>query len=251
MRIRLISLVLVLAAWWLASRFTSDLIMPSPSAIVRAFIDLMNSGSLPAALGQSLQALVIGGTLSIIIGIPLGILMGVWRLLAQSLEHYVSALYVIPMSAVVPLMILWFGFDLNVQVLFILIFTVPQVIITCYQGARDVPDDLIEVARAFRASRADILFKVVIPYAIPFIITALRLGIGRAVQGMVVAELLLGGTKGVGILIHRYSASLELANVLAIVLFIMLLGIVATTLVRWIENALAPWRRGMVAESGD
>ena len=251
MRVRLISLLVVLAAWWLVSQFTSDLIMPSPVEIFGSFVELMQSGRLTAALKISLTSLIYGGTLSIVIGIPLGVLMGVWRPLAEMLEHYISALYVIPMSAVVPLMVLWFGFDLNVQVLFILIFTVPQVVITCYQGAKTVPDDMIEVARAFRASRFDIFFKVTIPYEIPFIITALRLGIGRAVQGMVVAELLLGGTRGIGILIHQYSAALELANVLAIVLFIMLIGILATTFVRWIENAVAPWREGMVAGTGE
>ena len=251
MKVRILSLVVVLLAWWFVSLVLDANSMPSPFLIAGNFIDLMNSGSLPEALKTSLSALVYGGVLSFTIGIPLGILMGVWRPLAQFLEHYVSALYVIPMSAVVPLMILWFGFDLNVSVLFILIFTLPQVVITCYQGARTVPDDLVEVARAFRASKSDIFFKVVIPYEIPFIITALRLGVGRAVQGMVVAELLLGGTKGVGILIHRYSANAELANVLAIVLFIMLLGIAATTIVRWIENAIAPWRQGIVAGSGE
>jgi NitT/TauT family transport system permease protein len=104
------------------------------------------------------------------------------------------------------------------------------------------------VAQAFRATQRDIFFKVVIPYEIPFIVTALRLGVGRAVQGMVVAELLIAGTRGIGILIHIYSSSLDLANVLAIVLFIMFLGILATAVVRWIENALAPWREDMATD---
>jgi NitT/TauT family transport system permease protein len=155
------------------------------------------------------------------------------------------------MSAVVPLMILWFGFYSYVQVLFILIFTVPQVVITCYEGVRTVPDELKEVALAFRANENDIFFKVIVPYVVPFIITALRLGIGRAVQGMVVAEILLGGTKGVGYLIRRYSASVDIAELLAVVLFIMLLGILATSIVRWIENAVAPWQSGMVTGSGE
>ena len=126
MKVRLMSLVFVLVAWWVISLFASDLVMPSPLVIMGKFIELMNSGSLPQALRNSLTALIYGGFLSLIIGIPLGILMGVWRPLAQLLEHYVSALYIIPMSAVVPLMILWFGFDLGVHVLFILIFRLPS-----------------------------------------------------------------------------------------------------------------------------
>lgn len=267
MKARLISLVAVLILWWVGSLIASASSVPSPSLVVRDFLELMREGDLPEAMRFSLKALLYGGGLSIGLGIPLGILMGVFRPLAQALEHYFTALYVIPMSAVVPLMVLWFGIDINPttvsiltleipltpRVVFILIFTIPVVVITCYHGAKDIPYDLVEVARAFRANRLQIFFKILIPHEIPFIITALRLGVGRSIQGMVVAELLMGGTgtSGVGTLIHRYSAALEFSKMLAIVLFIMLLGIGATAIVRWFENAIAPWRRGLVAQSGE
>jgi NitT/TauT family transport system permease protein len=248
MKIRAASVVVVLFGWWFASLFASDLAVPSPFLVFSNLYELMASGRLPEALKLSLSGLIYGGVLSIVIGIPVGILMGVWRPLAQLLEHYFTAMYVMPMSAVVPLFVLWFGFDLKVRVIFIIIFTLPQVVITCYQGAKNMSSDFVEVAQAFRATQRDIFFKVVIPYEIPFIVTALRLGVGRAVQGMVVAELLIAGTRGIGILIHIYSSSLDLANVLAIVLFIMFLGILATAVVRWIENALAPWREDMATD---
>jgi ABC-type nitrate/sulfonate/bicarbonate transport system permease component len=251
MKVRILSLIVVLVSWWVASLFASDIVIPSPLLVVDRFVDLMQSGRLPEALKIGLSALLIGGALSIVIGIPLGILMGIWRPLAEFLEHYFSALYVMPMSAVVPLMVLWFGFGRDTRVIFILIFTLPQVVVTCYQGAKNIPDTLIEVAHAFRATRIDIFFKVIIPYEIPFIITALRLGVGRAVQGMVVAELLIAGTRGIGIMIRNYSASLDLASTLAIVLFVMLLGILVTAAVRWIEDALAPWQRDLSARGGE
>jgi ABC-type nitrate/sulfonate/bicarbonate transport system permease component len=238
----------VLLGWWVASLFGSELTVPSPFSVIGNFIDLIVSGRLPAALSLSLSALAIGGALSIAVGIPVGILLGVRRWLAQAFEFYFSALYVMPMSAIVPLMVLWFGFDLSARVIFIFIFTVPQLVITCYQGAKNIPASLIEVAHAFRASERQIFWKVIIPYEIPFIITALRLGAGRAVQGMVVAELLLAGTRGLGFLIKVASATLNLATVLAIILFVMLLGIVVTAIVRRLEEAVAPWRQGMVAK---
>jgi ABC-type nitrate/sulfonate/bicarbonate transport system permease component len=251
MKIRLISLVIFFAGWWVASLFTSDLAIPSPFLVISRFNDLMKSGDLTEALKLGLSALVYGGFLSIVLGIPIGILMGVWRPLAELFEHYFSAMYVMPMSALVPLMVLWFGFDLQTRVIFIVIFTIPMVVITCYQGARNLPDDLIEVAQAFRATKTDIFLKVVIPHEIPYIITAIRLGVGRAVQGMVVAELLIAGTNGLGVLISIYSSSLDLASVLAIVLFVMILGILATAIVQWISNAIAPWRQGMVTGAGE
>jgi len=248
MRVRLISLMVVFTGWWIASLFGSDLTVPSPFLVISNFIELIVSGRLPTALSLSLSALAIGGTVSVVIGIPIGILMGVRRSLALALDQYFSALYVMPMSAIIPLMVLWFGFDLSARVIFIFIFTVPQIVITCYQGAKNTPTTLMEVARAFRATERQIFWKVIIPYEIPFIITALRLGVGRAVQGMVVAELLIAGTRGVGFLIHVYSASLDLGSVLAIILFLMLLGIVFTGIVQWFEQAVAPWRKGVVGE---
>lgn len=251
MKIRIISLAVVLISWWVGSLFVSDLVLPSPFLVMEKFFGLMESGRLPQALKIGLSALLYGGALSIFIGIPLGVLMGIWRPLAELLEHYFSALYVMPLSAVVPLFVLWFGFELNTRVIFIVIFTIPQVVITCYQGAKNMPHDMIEVAHAFRANRWDVFSKVIVPYEIPFIITALRLGVGRAIQAMVVAELLIAGIIGIGVMIRNFSAALDLASTLAIVLFIMLLGIVATAIVRWIENALAPWQRELSARGGE
>lgn len=248
MKVRLISLGVVFIGWWIASLFGSDLTVPSPFLVISDFVNLIVSGRLLSALSLSLSALAIGGVLSMVIGIPAGILMGVRRSLAQAFDQYFSALYVMPMSAIIPLLVLWFGFDLSARVIFIFIFTMPQIVITCYQGAKNTPGTLIEVARAFRATERQIFWKVIIPYEIPFIITAVRLGVGRAVQGMVVAELLIAGTRGIGFLIQIYSASLNLSTVLAIILFLMLLGILLTGIVRWVEQAIAPWRTGTVAE---
>lgn len=250
MKTRIASLAFVFVAWWFFSLFASELTLPSPFAVLREFIDFTVSGRLPQAMALSLTALLYGGFLSILIGIPLGIFLGVRPRLAEAFVFYFSALYVMPMSAIVPLLVLWIGIDLRARVIFILIFTIPQVVITSYQGARHVPQNLIDVARAFRASERDIFWKVIIPHEVPFIVTALRLGVGRAIQGMVVAELLLAGTLGLGFLIDVASATLNLSGVLAIVLFLMLLGIVATGVILWIEKVVAPWQKGLALERG-
>lgn len=248
MRIRFISFLVVLLAWWVGSLFAGDLTLPGPFDVLGEFTHLIVTGRLGSALRLSLAALLLGGALSILLGIPLGIVMGVRPLLGRAFEHYFSALYVMPMSAIVPLLVLWIGIDITARIVFILIFTLPQIVITCYQGAQHVPDDLLEVARAFRASEREIFWNVIIPFEIPFIVAALRLGVGRAIQGMVVAELLLAGTRGLGFLIETASASLNLSGVLSIVLFLMLLGVVATALVHQLELSLAPWQRELVAD---
>lgn len=248
MKVRLMSLGAFFLIWWLLSLFASEFTVPSPFQVIADFMELLLSGKLLSAMRLSLAALVVGGSLAILVGVPVGILLGARRRLGQAFEFYFSALYVMPMSAIVPLMVLWFGFDLGARVIFIFIFTVPQIVITCYQGAKNTPQGLIDVARSFRANQRDIFWKVIMPHEIPFIVTALRLGVGRAIQGMVVAELLIAGVLGLGFLIKVFSASLDLSGVLAIIIFVMLLGIVATGIVRRFELAIAPWRSETLAE---
>jgi NitT/TauT family transport system permease protein len=250
MRTRIISLLVVVGAWQVGSLFAGELVLPSPISTFARFSDLMAEGRLPRALGIGLQALAVGGGAAVLIGIPLGIVLGVQRRLGSAFDFYFSALYVTPFSAVAPLFVLWFGIDSGSRMIFIFFFTLPQIVIVCYQGARSTPDRLIEVARSYRATPRDIFTKTILPYEVPFIFTALRLGVGRAVQGMVIAELLISATQGLGFLITVYGAALDIAAVLAVVLFIMMLGIVASLVVQRIEDAIAPWRSG-VTTSGD
>ncbi len=250
MRTRLVSLLVVLAAWWGGSLIAGDLVLPSPLTTAARFVDLTVEGRLPRALGIGLNALAVGGSAAVLIGVPLGILLGVRRRLGSAFDFYFSALYVTPFSAVAPLFILWFGIDVSARMLFIFFFTLPQIVIVCYQGARSTPEGLIEVARSFQARPRDVFFKAILPHEVPFIFTALRLGVGRAVQGMVVAELLISATQGLGFLIKVYGAVFDIGAVLAVVLFIMMLGIVASMVVQRIEDAIAPWRQG-VTTSGE
>jgi ABC-type nitrate/sulfonate/bicarbonate transport system permease component len=244
-RTRLISLVVLVVAWFAGSAIAGDLVLPSPATTLGRFIDLTVEGRLPRALAIGITSLAVGGGAAVLVGIPLGILLGVRRRLGSAFDFYFSALYVTPFSAVAPLFVLWFGIDASARMIFIFFFTLPQIVIVCYQGARSTPEGLIEVARSFRARPRDVFFKTILPYEVPFIFTALRLGVGRAVQGMVVAELLISAAQGLGFLITVYSATLDIGAVLAVVLFIMMLGIIASMLVQRVEDAIAPWRKGV------
>jgi NitT/TauT family transport system permease protein len=244
-RTRIISLIVVLLGWQVGSMVAGDLVLPGPVTTVGRFFDLMVEGRLPRALGIGLSSLAVGGGAAVLIGVPLGILLGVQRRLGSAFDFYFSALYVTPFSAVAPLFVLWFGIDAGARMIFMFFFTLPQIVIVCYQGARSTPTGLIEVARSFRATSRDIFVKTILPFQVPFIFTALRLGVGRAVQGMVIAELLISATQGLGFLVTVYSSALDIGAVLAVVLFIMMLGIAASLLVQRVEDAIAPWRHGV------
>ena len=182
--------------------------------------------------------------------IPLGIAMGVRSWLGRAVDPYLTALYVMPFSAIVPLLVLWFGIDEQVRIVFIFLFTLPQVAIVAYQGAKSTPRTLVEVARTYMANERQIFVKVLIPHEIPFIFTALRLGVGLAIQGMVVSELLIASLTGIGYLLKIAGATLDLATVLAVVLFVMLLGVIAVAILQRIEDSVAPWRQGLTIDGG-
>ena len=247
---RIASLAVVLTVWWLLSLGASEFGLPGPGAVIGSLLDLLSTGRLQAALGVTLSSFAIGALLAVLVGAPLGIFMGFRRRFGIALDPYLGALYVMPFSAIVPLLVLWFGIDTEVRVVFIFLFTVPQVAIVCYQGAKSTPTTLIEVARTYHATERQLFFKVLLPYEVPFIFTALRLGVGLAIQGMIVSELLIASLTGLGYLLRVAGASLDLATVLAVVLFVMLLGIAAVAIMQRIENSVAPWREGLTIDRG-
>ena len=250
MRARLGSLVGLIAIWWLLSLGASEFGLPGPTAVFESFVELIENGKLVSALGVTLSSFAVGALLAVLLGVPLGILMGFRPWLGRAVDPYLTALYVMPFSAIVPLLVLWFGIDEQVRIVFIFLFTIPQVAIVSYQGARSTPATLVEVARTYMASERQLFWKVLIPYEIPFIFTALRLGVGLAIQGMVVSELLIASLTGIGYLLKIAGATLDLATTLAIIIFVMLLGITAVAILQRIENSVAPWRHGVTIDGG-
>jgi NitT/TauT family transport system permease protein len=244
--LRALSILILIVIWWNASRFEPEYFLPGPASVLRSFWevalqDVGTENNLWVAIGISMKSLLIGGTLALAVGIILGVLMGAQRVVERAFDLYVNGLYVAPLSALTPLLVFWFGIDLAPRVAAVFIFAVPEVIITCYQGAKDTPRSYVEVAKAFGATDKDIFWKVIIPHEIPFIITALRLGLGRAIKGMVLAELVISST-GLGNLINDYRANFETASLMAVLIVLMLLGIIGTALVRRFEIAVVPWK---------
>jgi NitT/TauT family transport system permease protein len=238
-----LSVIGLIAIWWLASLGQPRHILPSPLAVLEeigrmAFV----TGELWAALQVSLVSLVLGGGLALLIGVPLGVLMGSNRTAERALDIYVIGLYVAPVSALTPLFIFWLGIDLAPRVATVFVFAVPQIIITCFRGARSTPRTHLEVARAFRANGRDIFAKVVVPHEIPYIVTAMRLGLGQAIKGVVLAELIVS-TTGLGLLINTYAQLFDTAALIGVVIVLMLIGVIGTALVARLETAVAPWRR--------
>jgi NitT/TauT family transport system permease protein len=238
----LISFGLFVALWWIASLEQPAYILPSPAAVWESFAAMaIETDRLWQALSITIVSLLIGAGLALAVGVTLGMLMGAQRRVEQAFDLYVNALYVAPVSALTPLFIYWLGIDLAPRVATVFVFALPQIVITCFRGARSTPSTYLQVARAFRASRRQVFTKVLIPHEVPYIVTSIRLGVGAAIKGAVLAELLVSST-GLGRLLHGYSQVFDTASLIAVLIALMVLGILATAVVARFERAISPWR---------
>lgn len=245
--IRLASLLLLLGLWEFFGRRVNKALFAPPTAVLGAAVDMITSGELWRYLAGSLQVLATGFIIALLIGIPLGIAIARSRIVQYALDWYVDAFNSTPNVALVPLMTLIFGFDVTAKVLVVVFSSVFAVIVNTEQGVRNVDRRLLEVARAFRSSERQLWGDVIIPSALPYIAAGLRLAVGRALVGMVVAEFFTSIT-GVGYLIVRYSNSFQPDHLLVPIIVVMALGIVLTTITRALEARIAPWNKTIEEE---
>jgi ABC-type nitrate/sulfonate/bicarbonate transport system permease component len=184
-----LSFLLLMVTWELAGRGGNPLLTSHPTAIYSAFIDQLSDGELPTAIGQSMKPLLLGFGLAVLVGVPIGLLLGRYWSFEASFGFYFIGLDATPLVAFVPLFILWFGLHLLVKVMLIFMFSITPIVINTWMGVRGVPRSLIEVGHSFVGSEPYILRNIVLPHALPSVLTGLRLGIGRAIIAMAVAEL--------------------------------------------------------------
>jgi ABC-type nitrate/sulfonate/bicarbonate transport system permease component len=239
--IRLVSMAAVLVLWEVVGRRTNPLFMSYPSAIVRAGIVLAANGELAAAMASSFKTLLAGFLAAGVIGIALGLMMGRYRTVDAATDWLVNALYATPLIAVIPLVVLWLGLGDSAKLFVVTMLAVFPVLINTAAGVRNVPRSLIDVGEAFAASERQIFTKIILPAVVPFIMTGLRLGIGRAIIGMVAAEFFTA-ISGLGGLIVKYGNQYDTASMFVPILILMFMGVTLTAIVRKIEEMFAPWR---------
>jgi NitT/TauT family transport system permease protein len=239
--VRLISIVVVLLAWEVLGRQVDPLFIAWPSQIVAAAIEMIKSGELIGAFLESMKTLTLGFVLATIVGIGLGLVIGRYRYVDASTDWLVNALYATPLVAITPLVILWFGLGFPAKLFIVFILAVFPVLINTASGVRNVSPHLIDVGVAFAASERKIFLKIILPAALPFMMTGIRLGVGRAIIGMVVAEFFTA-INGLGALIIKYGNQFETAAMFVPILCLMLMGVVYTAIAMRFERWVAPWR---------
>jgi NitT/TauT family transport system permease protein len=239
--LRAASLAVVLAAWQIVGSRINPIFLSTPTAIAGAFANTVASGELASAVLASLGVTAAGFLLALAVGIPVGLLMGRFRTIEYVLDPYVSALYVVPRIALIPLIIIWAGLGIKAQIVVVFGTTVFPVLLSTYAGVRNIDPRLVETAFAFGANERHLFFKVVIPGAVPFIMSGLRLGIGQAIIGMIVAQMFLG-IAGMGFMLTHYGNQFATDYVFVVVIALAALGVALTELVKVVERRFNHWR---------
>jgi NitT/TauT family transport system permease protein len=235
-------LALVLALWELLGPLVNPIFFSYPSKIAVAFYTLTLNGELPHYALESLQILFYGLGLAILVGIPMAVLMARIRPVDWALEMPINALYATPMAALVPLLVLWLGIDLQAKVVVVFLFAVFPILINTYQGVRECDQNMIEVARSFRLSEMQMWQHVLLPWALPYVAAGIRLAIGRGLVGMIIAEFYTS-ISGLGYMVTRYAHIFEMDKTFVPVILLMVLGVSLTALLKRIERWIAPWSR--------
>ena len=236
--LRLGILLVVIAAWQAVGDDSARINMPTFTRTLASFRNLIVSGELPRALLASNVALFWGYLLALVISLPVGVAMGSLRAVRSLVNPYLIILLSTPLIAILPILQAIFGLGLGTRIVVIFIFAFIYMTINTEVGVRSVPDDLVEMARSFGASRWRRLTRVVLPHAFPAIMAGARLGLGRGVVGMVIAELFLVSS-GLGSMLSFYMARFDAGSVLAIALTMVLEGVIIIALARGVERAIA------------
>ena len=202
-------------------------------------------GQLGPALGQSLSIYLTGTGAAIVVGIALGALMGMVRPIGRMLDIYVHGLAATPRVAFIPLIIVLLGLGFEAKMLIVFLGAVMPVILNAYAGVRAADPDLVEMARATGASQGRILAHVVLPGALPFLVAGVRIGATIGLINTVVAELYTA-VSGLGGLLAIYGSRFQMAEYLAVVVVLALIGVTMTEGLRLVETRLLRWRGGPV-----
>jgi NitT/TauT family transport system permease protein len=235
------SVVVLLLLWEFFGRDINPVFGSYPSQIALAFVDLARSGKLWAALVESLQPFVAGYALAILLGVPLGLVIGRFRLAEASLGIYVTAGYAMPLVALVPLLVLWLGLGFKVKAAIVFLMSLFPICINTWLGVTAVPKTLIEVGKSFVAPDSVILRRIILPATLPYIMAGIRLAVGRAVVAMVIAEFFTS-ISGLGAIIITAANNFDTATMFVPIVVLMVLAIGLNSLIGWVERRVAPWQ---------
>jgi len=217
------------------------ILLPNPADVVNAFKEIFASPTVGADFAASGKELLYGYVLAVVVGIVFGLLIGWYRPVGYLLDPFVNFAYAVPRVAVSPLLLVWLGIGISSKIALVFLVAVFPVLINTISGIRNLDRQLLRTARCFDASDLQIFRTVALPGSIPFILSGMRLGIGSALIGVFVAEL-VGAQHGVGQLIVDAGNQFQTAKVFAGLIIFAVTGVILSAAVRRAEKHFEAWR---------
>jgi NitT/TauT family transport system permease protein len=245
--VNVLSIATLAVLWEVAGRMMDTNLIPPLSNIANAWLRLLINGKLLENLVTSLWTLAAGFFLAVILGVIIGVLMGRFRPVEHFLDLYINALMSAPMTAFVPLLIMWFGLGVQSRIAVVFLFAFFVIVINTMTGVKQVDRIFVEMARSFGAKELEVFFKVVLPAAMPAIMAGVSIGMGRAVKGIVTAEMLLTLT-GIGGMIMQYGSAFATDALFAVILTILMVAMIAMKLIKIVDRRLTGWKAEIAIE---
>jgi taurine transport system permease protein len=241
----LLAVAIFLAAWqaaFLVFPF-NPLFISKPDLIWRALVSLMQSGDLLRDLAISAVPFIYGFSAAVVVGVPLGIVMGWRQRVSYALDPIMTVFYASPLVSLAPLVIVFFGVGVSGKAIIIFSLSVFPFIFNAQAGVRAIDPLLINVLRSMGGTERDLYLKVLLPGVLPYIVAGARIAVGRGLIGILVGEF-FAASEGIGYAIARFGDLFALDKMFACIFAIMIIAVVLTEGIRWAERAAFPWRVG-------
>jgi NitT/TauT family transport system permease protein len=237
------AVVVFLTVWQMvaAARVVPELFLPGPIDIAQAMVRLFQEPDIWLDISTSGEELFAGFFLAIAVGLPLGVAAGWYRRVAYAVDPFISFFYATPRIALLPLLIIWFGIGIYSKIAVIFLGAFFPIAINTMAGIRSLDVSLLRAARSFGARDAQIFRTIALPGSVPFILTGLRLGVGHALIGVVVGEL-VAAQHGIGLIMATAGATFQTSKVFAALILIAGTGVVLTMVLQRIERRFESWR---------
>lgn len=240
--VKIVAGVIILVAWQIGVGALAPRFVAKPLGIAAVFPAVITDSAFLAAVASTLGAVLQGLGIAIVAGVIVGIAMGRVKVFDRMLNLYVNGFYAMPMVAVLPLLAIWFGYESNARLATIVFAAFFSVAMNARDGARSVPPEYLEVAKAYRAKRRYVWFDITLLSSLPYLIAGIRLASGRALVGAVIAEFFVS-LDGVGMYILSHARSFKHNEAVVGVLALAAFGLLVDWTMNWVTRRYLPWAR--------
>lgn len=238
---RIVAFLAFLLLWWLVADLAGQNFVPTPWQTLQAAAQVIGDGTVPRATLDTVVIFLAGYLLSAAVAIPLGLLMGGFRMFGATMEIYVDALSATPRVAFIPLIIVFLGLGYEAKIVIVFLGAVMPILINTYVGVLNCDGELVEMARSAGARDVQIFRKIMLPAALPYITSGLRIGASLALINTVVAELYTA-VKGLGGLLSVYGNTFRMAPYFVVVLCLAAIGVAVMQSLKLVERRMERWR---------